>query len=250
VGLTRHPASANLPTEVRVLRGSTDDRDAMSAALDDVDAVLLNVFGDIAPTVDAIRAAGTKRVVLVSSITASTRPDLEHAAAFRSVEDAVRGRVPQVTVLRPGQFMSNALWWRSDMADGVIRTPFPDVAVPPVAPEDIAAVAVAATEQDEHHGRTLHVTGPEVLSDRDRAAVLSEVLGIDLRVERVSETDFRRQVPGRPSELLDYMIAVTGHPLETELVTTNVVQELTGTAPMQFREWVRRHAGALSPVRA
>lgn len=77
--------------------------------------------------------------------------------------------------------------------------------------------------------------------------MLSDVLGIALRIERVSETAFREQVPGGSTNQLDDMLTVTGHPPASELVVTDTGQSVTGGDPVLLREWVERHAEELSP---
>jgi hypothetical protein len=66
-------------------------------------------------------------------------------------------------------------------ADQVVRAPFAVGRAAVVDPADIAAVAAACLTDDSHNQQVYELTGPEPLSPPDQVAILSQVLGRELR---------------------------------------------------------------------
>jgi uncharacterized protein YbjT (DUF2867 family) len=197
------------------------------------------VFGDAAPVVTALRDATVGRVVLLSTLSVATRTDLAEAQHHRDLERQVREVRPDAVVLRPGQFMSNALWWTPMIAQGQVQAPFADVGNPMIDPADIAAVAAEALLDDRHAGSTLTLTGIESPTPRERLATIGEVLDRPLTFTPLTEEQFRQA--DLPAETLEYMVAMLGHPTDEELTTTDTVEDVTGRPPRRFRDWVVAH---------
>ncbi|MEW2116967.1 hypothetical protein AB0945_17565 [Streptomyces sp. NPDC005474] len=84
---------------------------------------------------------------------------------------------------RPPSFASNFLWYRALLQAG---EPIPnlvgDSPQAVVDPRDLAAVAVAAMTSDAHDGPRYDVTGPELLTFADQAAILGRVLERPIRI--------------------------------------------------------------------
>lgn len=245
-GLTRDPGRAHLPDGVDTVRGEPSDRDSLFAALDGVDAVMLVVPGAAPSLGDALKVSGVSKVVLLSSLTAETRPELAYARRLRETEVLVRSAVPDATILHPGQFASNTLWWGPMITEGVIRAPYGDVAIPAIDPSDIAAVAAALLLGGGHLGATLRLSGPELLSPRQKVAQLAEVLERPLDFVELTDAQFRAASPQMGPDLHDYFLALTGSPKADELTVTHTVEDLTGRAPRTFREWAANNVGGLT----
>ena len=244
--LTRDPAKAGLPESVEAVRGDPSDGPALVAALDGVDAVFLNVFGDVEPVAQAVAGSAARRVVLLSTQSAGSRPDLAESDRYRHLEASMRAVRPDLVVLRPGQFTSNNLWWVPMIARGHVAAPFADVAVPTIDPADIAAVAAEALTDDRHAGATYLLTGAEAPTPRERVATIADVLGRPLTFSGLTEQQFREASSFLPAETLDYMVAMMGHPTDEDRRTNDVVEEITGRAPRRFRDWVESHRDELA----
>lgn len=236
--LTRDPDHAHFAADVEVATGSTSDRAAMESALAGADAVFLNVVGDPQPSLEALARVQPRRVVLLSSLTAGTRPELSYASHFAALEVAVREVAPSVCVLRPGQFASNASWWQPMLDSGVVRAPFLDVALPPIAPEDVGAVAAEALCTDDHAGRTLLLSGPAPVSPRQQIATIARVTGRSLSAVEIGIDEFGASI-GLEPEGLEYLTALMGHPRPEELQISPTVAAVTGRDPLTFEEWTR-----------
>jgi uncharacterized protein YbjT (DUF2867 family) len=106
----------------------------------------------------------------------------------------------------------------------------------------VAAVALA---DDEHAGRVYPLSGPEPLLPADRARVLGEVLGRDLRFETQPDDEAWAEMTARMPE--EYVRAFFDFYVEGTLDESPVlptVQAITGRPPRTFEDWAREHAGA------
>ena len=83
------------------------------------------------------------------------------------------------TILRPGVFASNSLfWWATAIRDdGVVRWPYGAAETAPVDDRDVAAVAARTLYQDGHAGGDYVLTGPESLSQAEQVSIIGDVLG-------------------------------------------------------------------------
>src|SRR6266516_7960328 len=99
------------------------------------------------------------------------------------------------TFLQPNGFMSNALRWLPQLDAGdVVREEFPNLRTATIDPFDIAAVAVAAFEKEEHRGQSCRLSGPQSLLAAERVAILGRVIGRDLRFEGLSNEEARAKM--------------------------------------------------------
>lgn len=196
--------------------------------------------------VGAAARAGVKRVVLLSSQVNSTRPDAPSHARLRAFEAAVRGSGAEFTILRPGAFASNAFAWAESVRTArTVHAPFGDVPLPVVDPADIAAVAAAVLREDGHAGRTYELTGPEAVSPRRQAAVLSRALGEEVAfVELSREEAHAHMARFMPEEVIDGTLDLLGRPLPAERTVGPDVETVLGRPAGSFDAWVEANLPA------
>ncbi|MBO4258778.1 NAD(P)H-binding protein [Streptomyces griseorubiginosus] len=254
--LTRDPQGARLPSGVEAVRGHHRDRASVEAAMTGADAAfLVGVFGpDDAGhdrgLVESARAAGVRRIVKLSGI-GTGDPDVGPVGTWHVAgEQAVQDSGAEWTILRPSAFASNTLGWADAVRAG---TPLPNTSGTGgqgvVDPRDVSAVAVAALVEEGHAGRTYTLTGPEVLSVPDQAAVLAELLGHPVEVRDLSTTEARAYLLGLgftdtfidASEISREFVRNGGN----EVVTDDVRQVL-GRPARTYREWAEDHKSAFS----
>jgi uncharacterized protein YbjT (DUF2867 family) len=254
--LTRDPEGAGLPSEVEVARGHHRDRSSVQAAMTGADAAfLVGVFGpDDAEhdrgLVEAARAAGVSRIVKLSAI-GTGDPAVGPIGTWHTAgEQAVRDSGAEWTILRPSAFASNTLGWAEAVRAG---TPVPNTSGTGgqgvVDPRDIAEVAVAVLVEAGHSGRTYTLTGPEVLSVPDQAAVLAELLGHPVEVRDLSAAETRAYLLGLgftdtfvdASEISRQFVRNGGNE-----VVTDDVRHLLGRPARTYRDWARDHKSAFT----
>nr|WP_086662707.1 NAD(P)H-binding protein [Lentzea kentuckyensis] len=195
---------------------------------------LLGPDTDIASVLDVAKSGGVRRVVLLSSQGAGTRPGMIPHSRMASFEEDVRQSSLEWTILRPSGFFTNTYAW----AGGVAAAPFADVALPFVDPADIAAVAAVAL-QGGHEGQTYVLTGPEALTPRERAEALSLPF-VEQSVEEAREQMLRFM----PPPVVDGTLTILGSPTVEEQQVSGQVEQVTGRKATRFADWAARNAKA------
>lgn len=192
----------------------------------------INAFGRQA------KLAGVKRVVLLSG-----RGEEE----AQKCEDIVQNCGLEWTIVR-------ASWFNQNFSEGAflpmimagnITLPAADVPEPFVDIDDISEIAAQALVEDKHVGQLYEVTGPELLTFSDLAAILSEVTGREILFTKVPHQGFLAEVEasGAPKDvlwMLDYLFA-------TVLDGRNVyvcdgIERALGRKPTSFREYAEKAA--------
>lgn len=237
------------PTDVpgaQSVVGDLNDPGSLTDALSDVRAMFLLPGYDNLPRTLALAAdAGVERVVLLSGGSAASG-DLTNAVARYMImsERAVADAGMSWTFVRSAAFMSNALRWRAQMAEGdEVRLPFPTVRAAIIDPFDIAAVVTEALVGGGHEGAVYRVSGPESMLPEDQVAVLSKVLGRPLRFAGLSNEDaWADMEASMPREYVEafFRFYVDGTLDESKVLPT--VEEVTGRPPRTFEQWARAHA--------
>lgn len=175
-----------------------------------------------------------RRVVYVSALAAADDPQ----SFWHVVEDAISDHVAEWTILRPTGFAANARQWAGQIRDGdVVRWPLGDLARPLIHESDIAAVAAAALTRDGHHGQRYVITGPSLITQRDQVSAIGSAIGRPLRWDEISVEQARDEL-GVPGSMLDAWDAMR----HTPEPVNDVVERLTGRAPLTFEDWARAHA--------
>lgn len=237
--------AAEPPEGVRHVRGDLDEPAGLKEAFDGARALFLLVAGqDPEAVLDVARAGGVRRVVLLSSQGAGTRPEAyRHPAAF---EDAVRRSGLEWTILRPGGFHSNAYAWAESVRGGrTVAAPFGDVGLPTIDPADIAEVAATVLREDGHAGRVYELTGPAPTTPRDRAAAIGAALGEPVRfVEQTREEARAQMLRFMPEQVVEGTLAILGEPLDAEQRISPDVERVLGRAPRSFSDWAGRNVAA------
>lgn len=241
-----------LPDGIDIDVGNLDDAVSVAAALRGVDGVFLLHAGQGTTQtrimIDAARAAGVRRIVLLSSIGARLRPLPTIGATLAAREDLLVASGLDVTYLRPNALMSNALSWADGIRDeSRVVDPTGPGRMPCVDPDDIARVAALVLTQDGHVGHGYILNGPEALTSREQVAILSDVLGrtidfVDVTPEQLARDSVERGTPVEAAAAMRNL---------NELfragragVIADDIENLTGVAPQTFRAWCERHVDA------
>ncbi len=250
--MSRNPV--DLPNAVRA---DFTDPASLAAAVAGVDAVFLDTVPPLPSAehavamVAAATAAGVRKIVKLSAIGSGEPFDGATVGGWHAeAEAAIAASGLAWTVLRPPSFASNFLQYQAMIAAG---EPIPNVfgaaRQPIVDPRDVAAVAVAALLDSAHDGRRYDVTGPELLTFDEQAAIVERVLG---RPVKTVDVDLHAQLAaaGMPSEAITQVSlganwAAAGG---AEYVTEHV-SRILGRPAGTFEQWVSDHRGAFETMR-
>jgi len=235
-----------VPAGVRAHQGDLAEPAALGPALRGAGALFLltppdvMANGDLGDVVAVVRAAGVRRIVLLSSQGVGTR---RHPSRL---EDAVRQSGLEWTILRPGNFDSNALQWAGSVrAQRMVAAPFGDVKLPAIDPADIAEVAAIALREPGHEGSIYTLTGPEPISPRQQAAAIGDALGEPVRFAEQSRAQARNQMLGyMPEPVVEATLGALGTPSAAEQGVSPDAGRLLGRPPRTFAEWAARNIAA------
>lgn len=251
--LTRRAgAAAMLPADVEVVTGDLTVPGSLDPALRGAGAVFLvwTAPPATAPAVIDRLATCARRVVFLSSPHQTPHPFFQQpnpmAVLHADIERLIAAAGLEPTIIRPGMFASNALfWWAPAIrASGVVRWPCGAAETAPVDDRDVAAVVARTLYQDGHAGNDYVLTGPESLSQAEQVRIIGDVLGRQIEFQELSPDEFRHETEGSwpraaVDMLLDAWAATMGRPAFISAAVTGIL----GSA-RSFHQWVADHATA------
>ncbi|MGW5352790.1 NAD(P)H-binding protein [Streptomyces sp. NPDC004031] len=250
--LVRDPArAAALPAGAERFTGDLLSPESLAGAAAGADRMFLLTPGittDAAGlAVTAAKAAGVRHIVFLSSTNVLGDPMPKMGRWHHAREEIVRASGVPATILRPGGFMTNALDWLPTIrAANYVLDPVGPGRTAPIDPADIAAVAAHALTTDGHEGQTYEITGAELFTVAEQAAVISAAIGrtVTARPVTTAEEAVAARFPnGAPPALAEAI--VEGFHLmrdDVEGYRTDTVEKLLGRPPATFADWCARHA--------
>jgi uncharacterized protein YbjT (DUF2867 family) len=233
------------------------DRQSWQAAVQDVDAVYVSYFPDVAApgaaeTIEAFvafaAAAGVRRLVLVSG---RGEPEAQRC------EEIVKRSGLEWTIVRASWFAQNFSegYLLDPVRAGEVVLPAGDVGEPFVDVDDIAEVAARALTEDGHHGQLYEVTGPRLLTFAQAVTEIGRATGRELRYVQVPIEDYaaamrEAQVPGEIVDLITYLFSEVLDGRNASLA--DGVQRALGRPPRDFTAYAQAAAatGVWDPSRA
>jgi uncharacterized protein YbjT (DUF2867 family) len=203
--IVRDPAklSTEVSERVEVIPGSHGDPQVVARAFDGADTLFWlppgaphaasvdeAYAGFTRPAVEAIGSLGVKRVVSVSALGRNTEfaGRAGYVTASLAMDDLIAGTGVALRALTMPSFMDNLLRQvQAIKEEGMFfDTTSPDLKLPTVANRDIAAVAARLLLDTAWAGQEeVPVIGPEDLSHNDMAAIVSDVLGTQVRYQQI-----------------------------------------------------------------
>lgn len=247
--------AADLPRGVRHEVADLSHAESLRPVLDGADALFLLITGELLvggesphELLDAAKAGGVRRVVLLSSQATVTRPQSISHSRLREFENAVQESGLEWTILRPGNFASNAFAWAETIrTQRTAAAPFGDIAMPVIDPADIAEVAGVALREPGHDGRAYELSGPVPITPRERVAAIGQALGEPVRFVEQTREEARAQMLGiMPEAVVEGTLAILGEPSAAEQRVSHDVEYVLGRAPRPFAQWAERNVAAFS----
>jgi uncharacterized protein YbjT (DUF2867 family) len=190
------------------------------------------------------RETEVQRIVYHSVLHPQTR-QMPHHWQKLAVEESLFASGLGFTILQPAAYMQNLVpYWDEIVNEGVYRVPYGEqAALSLVDLEDVAEVAAAVLTSEGHAGATYELAGPEALSPKTMAAILSSVLGTEITSEAIpleiwEEKARAEGLDGYPLESLQAMFryydrhGLVGNP--------RVLESLLGRPAFTFRQFVAR----------
>ncbi|MEV5508808.1 NAD(P)H-binding protein [Streptomyces orinoci] len=249
--VTRTPDAARLSEGVTVHEGDPSRPQTLAPVLAGADAILLSPRAVGTAVGDLLGLAvehGVRRVVVLSAVTVEYGGGYRRfAEAFRAVEDTARASGLDWTFLRCADFAANSLAWAPQIrATGTVRGASAAATTSPIHQRDIGAVAVRALLEPGHAGQAYALTGPQALTQRDRARIIGQAIGATVTFEETPPELVRQSMlaQGLPQEVADRMLGYNAACLEQPGPTTNTVARLLGRPALTFADWAAENAAA------
>ncbi|MFB9952399.1 NAD(P)H-binding protein [Rhizobium puerariae] len=250
---TRRPETARslFGPAARIAVGEFADGASLAAAIRDAGRLLLlspigeTLAADQIAVANAAAAAGLHRVVKISGSDWTIEPPGSSISgdAHAAVERHLRSLPVEHVSLRPNAWMQVSLanTIRQVLAGNPVAAANPDAGVGYIDARDIADVAVHELLADGIAGETLNLTGPDVVTPRQIAGLLSIALKRPVDVAERPPAgasphgDFEQRAVAQFATLIAAGRAAT---------TTDVVASLLGRAPRGVETFISEHLAA------
>jgi uncharacterized protein YbjT (DUF2867 family) len=203
--------------------------------------------------IDAAANAGIEHIVKFSGKESGIGFDLQRFRGTRAhveIERYLEQSGMAWTHLRPSQFMQFYLptaLTGIDMSRGEFRMSIGDTELAPIDIEDIAEIAVRVMTSNGHEGKAYEMTGPQALSMKEVAEIVSAATGRPVRHVEVPLADILSDMRARhlPEPAIDTVSEVlterARHPESAIWLRTH---ELFGVEPTSFADFAERNVAA------
>ena len=251
-GHTVRRATSRAATEPGQVHLNLVTGEGIAPAFDGVDrAFLLSPPGFtnqdqlLKPLIDAARARGVRKVVLMSAMGANADPN----APLRKAEIHLEQSGLPYNIIRPNWFMQNfnTYWLHGIATRGKILLPAGRAKGSFIDARDIAAVAAELLSRDNFDNRDFDLTGGVALDHDQVAAILSRETGRTITYEEITpDAMFDGLVAaGLPRDYTEFMLVILGYFKAgySERVT-DAVSTIVGRAPITFEQYAKDHRQA------
>ena len=257
-----------------VRRGDFDKPETLVDAFKGADRMLListaRVGGRVQQHKNAIEAAkkaGVGRIVYTSSVGINPKTPAIVIPDHLKTEEMIKASGLPYTILRDSQYAEALAAFAAPaiMAVGTWYSCSGEGKIALVSEKDCAACAAKVLSTPGHENKTYTITGPELLSYRDVAALTAEIGGSPIDYVVVSDDERRAQFAamGVPAEYVeDMVIQGAGKWSSEDMVTyeisiregyfaeiTKDVEKLLGRPPRSAREVFLEHADRIRAAR-
>ncbi|WP_321811890.1 MULTISPECIES: NmrA family NAD(P)-binding protein [unclassified Burkholderia] len=245
---------------VDIAVGDFTDIDAIHAAMEGVSAAYFlhpiapGIVSAAANFAQAAKEAGVGAIVNMSQISAR-RESTSHAAQDHWISERVFdwSGVP-TTHLRPTFFADWLVYphfAKEIRATRKIEFPFADGRHAPISSDDQGRViAHLLANPAGHEGRTYTLHGPVELNHTEIAALMSDVLGVEIEYAPTSIEVFKHKMEQQyqfPPFLVQHLVEVAQHYREGIFKGTNdVVEQITGTPALSVPAFIEKYRGAFA----
>jgi uncharacterized protein YbjT (DUF2867 family) len=251
--MSRNPLKARFDTRVSAIAGDFSKPETLGRAVEGIERIFSLTFGPETGVhernlAQAAKWAGVRHIVKLSVLGAAGVARSSIAAWHEAGELAIQETGIAWTFVRPGAFMSNALFWTESIrSQGKVYSNYGEGKSPCVHPRDIAAVAVRALTTAGHEGKIYPLTGPEALSVGEQVEILSAAIGKPIDYVSISDEQARvgMQKAGIPTFVIDALLPFASFIRSGKAAEVlNTVEQVVGREPFTFADWARERADA------
>lgn len=246
-GQTVRRATSRTPSLAGEVGVNLATGEGLAAALAGVDQLFLmappgfaNQHELLIPAIDAAKAAGVRKVLLLSAMGANA----DDSIPLRRAELHLERSGLAWNVIRPNWFMQNfhTFWLHGIQAQGQILLPVGNAKGSFIDTRDIAAVAAKLLSSDDFVNAAHDLTGSEALDHHQVAAILSQAAGRTIGYTDIPEDAMRQGLLGAgvPADYAEFLLVILGvfKAGYSERITDGV-QRITGQAPIRLAQYAQ-----------
>jgi uncharacterized protein YbjT (DUF2867 family) len=238
----------NIPKGVESVALDFDAPETVAAALMGVETLFLlsNTVAPEVKVVDEAKRAGVKRVVKLSVYGAQDE-GFTFARWHRGVEKHIEKSGLAWTHLRPSGFMQNFFNYMGDTIrkQSALYTSAGNGASAHIDARDIGAAAAKVLAGTGHDQKAYDLTGPEALTYMQAAAILSRVLGREVKAVPITPEQYKQGAlaAGMPEAYVDALVDLDRYYAAGRMAApTPTVKQLTGRDPIRFEQFAKDYA--------
>jgi uncharacterized protein YbjT (DUF2867 family) len=241
------------PAGVDVVEGDFTKGDLPSKAFEDVRrAFVFPAQGGVEGFLRQAKETRVEQLVVMSSLAAAMEHERDKssfgALHHLAIEKSVLASGIPATILRPGMFANNLLFWAGSIQAGdTVYGPYAKSSQAPIHEDDIAAAALVALTQEGHGGKIYPMTGPQALTRVEQLETIGAAIGRKLRFQETPPEAFAQEM-GKymPQPIIKMLLDYWGDTVGTPDVVIPTVTRLIGRPGRTLAEWARDHAGAFA----
>jgi uncharacterized protein YbjT (DUF2867 family) len=197
------------------------------------------------PVVDAAKAQGVQKIVLMTAMGANA----DDNAPLHKAELHLTASGLAYNIIRPNWFMQNfnSFWIQGILTYGKILLPVGAAKGSFIDARDIAAVAARLLSTEAFNQREFDLTGGVAMDHDAVAAILSTVTGQTITYQEIPESDMRSGLlqAGLPSAYADFLLLILGFfKAGYSERTTDAVQILLGRPPTTLEQYASDYRSA------
>ena len=197
------------------------------------------------PVVDAAKAHGVQKIVLMSAMGANA----DDNAPLRKAELYLERSGLAYNIIRPNWFMQNfnTFWIQGILQQGKILLPVGTAKGSFIDARDIAAVAARLLTSDEFSNRDFDLTGPVALDHDAVAAILSRETGRAIAFQDIPPAAMLDGLltAGLPRPYAEFLLLILGFfKAGYSERTTDAVAQILGRAPGSFEQYAKDYRAA------
>lgn len=199
----------------------------------------------INPVIDAAKANGVKKVVLMSAMGANA----DDNAPLRKAELYLERSGLAYNIIRPNWFMQNfnTFWIQGILEQGKIFLPVGAAKGSFIDARDIAAVAARLLATDEFNNRDFDLTGGVALDHDEVARILSRATGKTISYQDIPNDQMRGALlqAGLPPAYTEFLLLILGYfKAGYSERTTDAVQTIVGRPPLTLEQYAADYKDA------
>jgi uncharacterized protein YbjT (DUF2867 family) len=197
------------------------------------------------PVVDAAKAHGVQKIVLMTAMGANA----DESAPMRKAEVHLQNSGPAYNIIRPNWFMQNfnSFWIQGILEHGKIFLPVGTAKGSFIDARDISAVAARLLSTDDFNQCDFDLTGTVALDHDAVAAILSKATGQTITYQDIPEGDMRGALlrAGLAPAYTEFLLLILGFfKAGYSERTTDAVQTLLGRPPLTLEQYAADYRSA------